>query len=320
MGTDKRDRQRANRQARREAETSAASRRRRNKLIIRLGIVAVVVIGALLVYSILSDGDGDGEEVSAAASTTADAASSGTTAAGSATTVAGGTTVAPGAATTAPGSATTSAGGTTPTTAVDGTPTTVATSVTLPAPVDPDCPAEDGSSERQVQFTAAPPTCIDPDASYVAEVVTSEGTFSIDLDTGADEAAVNNFVFLSRYHFYDGLDFHRVATDFVIQGGDPQGDGSGGPGYEWTGGRPASPDVYQAGSVSMANSGGDPSTNGSQFFVALDDLSDRLPADYTYFGDVVEGFDVVETIGALGQGDGPPSRPVTIDSVTITQS
>ena len=300
---------------------SAASRRRRNKLIIRLGIVAVLVVGGLLAYSILSDGGGDdSEEVSVGTDTTTVDGSATTTGPGSATTAAGGATTAAGGATTSPGAATTAGGTAAPTTAAGGTPTTVPTSVTLPSPVEPDCPAEDGSSERQVQFTAAPPTCIDPDASYQAEVVTSEGTFTIDLLTEADEAAVNNFVFLARYHFYDGLDFHRVATDFVIQGGDPLGDGSGGPGYEWTGGRPESPDVYQAGSVSMANSGGDPATNGSQFFVALDDLAGRLPADYTYFGDVVEGFDVVEAIGALGQGDGPPSRPVTIESVTITQS
>lgn len=183
-----------------------------------------------------------------------------------------------------------------------------------------ECPAADGSSERRTTFPAPPPTCIDPAASYSAEVATSEGTFTIELDTSADEAAVNNFVFLSRYHFYDGLDFHRVVPDFVIQGGDPVGDGSGGPGYRWTGSRPESSDAYVAGSVSMANSGSDPSTNGSQFFVALDDVSDSLSADFTRFGQVGEGMDVVEAIGALGEGDGPPTRPVTIDSVTITES
>lgn len=266
MGTEKRARKKANRQARIEAETRATTKERRTKLAIRLGVIVALAVVALLLYNWLAgDDSSDDSDVAAA--------------------------------------------GASSTTATDP----VATDTV-------ECPAEDGSSEPQTTFAAAPPTCIDPDATYQATVETSDGTFVIDLDQSADEAAVNNFVFLSRYHFYDGLDFHRVVPGFVIQGGDPAGTGSGGPGYTWTGGRPESSDAYSAGSVSMANNGSDPSTNGSQFFVAVDDISDRLSADFTYFGEVTEGFEVVEAISALGEGDGPPSRPVTIETITITQS
>jgi cyclophilin family peptidyl-prolyl cis-trans isomerase len=161
---------------------------------------------------------------------------------------------------------------------------------------------------------------IDESTIYQVTLETDRGPILLELDPQLAPVSVNHFVVNARNGFYDGLTFHRVVPGFVIQGGDPEGTGSGGPGYEWTGGRPESSDVYTAGSVSMANSGSDPSTNGSQFFVALDDISDRLAADFTYFGDVTEGFEVAEAIGALGEGDGPPTRPVTIETITITQS
>lgn len=288
MATEKRARKKANRQARLEAEERARSRAARTRLAIRVGIIVVVAVVGLVVYNVVAGDDGDdGEDVSAAAAST----------------------------TTADGEDAATAG-----TATSTPSTTSADDGDAASEASVECPAADGSSDRRTSFPAPPPTCIDPGASYSAEVTTSEGTFTIDLDPDADDAAVNNFVYLARYHFYDGLDFHRVVPDFVIQGGDPAGDGTGGPGYQWTGGRPESSAAYTAGSVSMANSGSDPSTNGSQFFVALDDVSDRLSADFTYFGQVSEGFEVVEAIGALGEGDGPPSRPVTIDSVTITES
>jgi cyclophilin family peptidyl-prolyl cis-trans isomerase len=273
VGTDKRERQKANRQARLEAEHQAATRRRRIRTVLLVGGAAVLILAVLLVISLLSDDDGD-EDVEAGSTTTA-----------------------------ADASATTATGDTTATTAAGGDASAA-------------CPAADGSSERRTSFDGPPPDCIDPGTVYAATVVTSEGTFVMDLDPSLDEASVNNFVFLAGYHFFDGLNFHRVVPGFVIQGGDPSGDGTGGPGYAFTGGTPDSSDVYTAGSVSMANSTG-PSSNGSQWFVALDDISDQLQPNYSYFGDVTEGFEVVEAIGALGEGDGPPSREVTIEEITV---
>jgi cyclophilin family peptidyl-prolyl cis-trans isomerase len=281
VATDKRERQKANRQARLAAESKAATRRRRIRTGLLVGGAVVLILAVLLVISLISDDGGDDEDVEAGATTTA----------------VGSTTAAP--------------GDTTATSAAGASTTGAATAAA-------DCPAADGSSEPQTSFAEAPPDCIDPDTIYAATVVTSEGTFVMDLDPSLDEASVNSFVFLARYHFFDGLNFHRVVPGFVIQGGDPSGDGTGGPGYSFTGGTPDSSDVYAVGSVSMANSTG-PSSNGSQWFVALDDLSSQLQPNYSYFGNVVEGMDVVEAIGALGQGDGPPSREVTIEEITIQE-
>src|SRR5690606_14561987 len=95
------------------------------------------------------------------------------------------------------------------------------------------CPAADGSSERRTSFDAPPPMCIDPEKTYTAEMVTSMGDLTILLDPGLAPKTVNSFVFLSRYHYYDGIIFHRIIKDFVCQGGDPTGTGRGGPGYKF---------------------------------------------------------------------------------------
>jgi cyclophilin family peptidyl-prolyl cis-trans isomerase len=126
-------------------------------------------------------------------------------------------------------------------------------------------------------------------------------------------------VALARHQFYDGLTFHRVVQDFVVQGGDPSGNGAGGPGYDFA---DELPDVgaYQLGSVAMANSG--PDTNGSQFFLVTGERGTALPPNYSLFGQVTEGFDT--TVKALeaagGDGDGPPTEPLLIERVTITES
>ena len=96
-----------------------------------------------------------------------------------------------------------------------------------------ECPAVDGSSPRQTQFSEPPPMCIDPAKRYTAEVVTSLGTLVIALDAAAAPNTVNNFVFLARYHYYDGIIFHRIIKGFMCQGGDPTGTGRGGPGYRF---------------------------------------------------------------------------------------
>lgn len=187
-----------------------------------------------------------------------------------------------------------------------------------------DCPAPDGSSERKTEFDGEPKMCIDEAKKYTATMKTSKGTIVMELDPAKAPKTVNNFVFLSRYHFYDGLTFHRVVPGFVIQGGDPEGTGSGGPGYKFADELPK-PEDYKEGGVAMANSG--PDTNGSQFFILESDAAGANlvkavggKANYSLFGQVTQGMEVVKAIIALGSGDGPPSEKVTIESVTIAEA
>ncbi|MBO0728957.1 MAG: peptidylprolyl isomerase [Acidimicrobiaceae bacterium] len=147
-------------------------------------------------------------------------------------------------------------------------------------------------------------------------MVTSKGTLTIALDPIAAPNTVNNFVFLARYHYYDGIVFHRIIPGFVLQGGDPTGTGRGGPGYRFADELPQ-PGRYELGSLAMANAG--PDTNGSQFFVISGPQGVRLPPQYSLFGKVVAGMDVVATIDAVGTGSGTPTEQVTIESVTVTE-
>ncbi|MEW6581321.1 MAG: peptidylprolyl isomerase [Actinomycetota bacterium] len=171
-------------------------------------------------------------------------------------------------------------------------------------------------------FDQPPPREIDVRKSYRATLVTSCGRIVIALDAKAAPNTVNNFVALARRHFYDGLTFHRVVTGFVIQGGDPNGDGTGGPGYEFPDELP--PDGYRLGSVAMANSG--PDTNGSQFFIVTGEQGTQLPPAYSRFGRVVAGMDVARTIEGFADPNAPPgdpaaqvpTRPVYIFQVLIT--
>ena len=181
----------------------------------------------------------------------------------------------------------------------------------------PPCPNPDGSSPKQQSFGGPPPMCIDPQLRYSAEMVTSKGTMAIALDPIAAPVTVNNFVFLARYHYYQGVVFHRVIPGFVLQGGDPTGTGTGGPGYRFADELPAA-GRYELGSLAMANAG--PDTNGSQFFVISGPQGTRLPPQYSLFGKVVTGLDVVAAIDAIGSGSGKPKENVTIESVTVTES
>ncbi len=181
----------------------------------------------------------------------------------------------------------------------------------------PEAPAADGSSPQQRKFDQEPPMVIDPSKRYTATMVTSHGTMVIALDPLAAPKTVNSFVFLARYHYYDGIIFHRIIPGFVLQGGDPTGTGSGGPGYKFADELPA-PGKYQIGSLAMANAG--PNTNGSQFFVISGPDGAALPPLYSLFGSVVTGGDVVATINDLGTRSGTPKEPVIIESVTITES
>jgi peptidylprolyl isomerase len=161
---------------------------------------------------------------------------------------------------------------------------------------------------------------IDQNKQYIATIKTNFGDIVIQLFPKDAPLAVNNFVFLARQGFYDGVKFHRVVKGFVIQGGDPTGTGSGDPGYKF-----ADEQVtrdYVAGTLAMANSGAN--TNGSQFFITLDNLT-TLPKKYTIFGIVTGGFDVVKKIGdvptKLGSDGGlsSPTVDVHIDTITIEE-
>lgn len=181
----------------------------------------------------------------------------------------------------------------------------------------PDVPAADGSSPKTQRFDAPPPMVIDPTKRYTATMATNKGEMTIALDAAGAPKTVNNFVFLSRYHYYDGIVFHRIIPGFMCQGGDPEGSGRGGPGYRFEDELPA-PGRYEIGSVAMANAG--PNTNGSQFFIVSGPDGVGLPPSYSLFGKVVKGLEVVSAIEAAGSRSGAPSEPVVIESVTITQA
>lgn len=194
--------------------------------------------------------------------------------------------------------------------------TTTQAAVAAPTP----CPEIDGSSARETNFEEAPPMCIDPTKTYTATVVTNLGEFTIALDAVRAPNTVNNFVVLSRYHFFDGLTCHRIPLDFVAQCGDPQGDGYGGPGYQFDDELPADGE-YKIGSVVMANSG--PDTNGSQFFVVIGNRGVDLPPSYSLFGQVADG--LATTLNAIAATadetatSEAPTTPVIIESITITE-
>src|SRR5687768_7651850 len=165
-------------------------------------------------------------------------------------------------------------------------------------------------------WSAPPEMTIDPEHRYTAEVVTSHGSMTISLDPVAAPKTVNSFVFLARQGFYDGVVFHRIIPGFVLQGGDPTGTGTGGPGYRFEDELPPA-GRYEIGSLAMANAG--PNTNGSQFFVISGPDGVRLPPQYSLFGKVVRGIDIVTAIDALGTRGGTPQERVIIESVTITE-
>ena len=180
----------------------------------------------------------------------------------------------------------------------------------------PEPPNPDGSSPKQRKFDQEPPMVIDTDKRYTATMVTSHGTMVIELDPLAAPKTVNSFVFLARYHYYDGVVFHRIIPGFVLQGGDPTGTGTGGPGYKFADELPA-PGRYQVGSLAMANAG--PNTNGSQFFIISGSDGVRLPPQYALFGAVVSGRRRRDHDRRLGTRSGKPTEDVVIESVTIAE-
>ncbi|MDH3707931.1 MAG: peptidylprolyl isomerase [Acidimicrobiia bacterium] len=286
MGTDKRSRQKANRAAAIDHARAEAARRQRNQRVLTYGAMALVAVFFLgLVWFLVTRDDDDvvSNEPPPTDTTVTD------------------------------------------TSATDAGDPAVPVVITTPPPGDTitgatECPPDDGSAPRTTTFEQAPPMCIDPAKDYEAEMLTSLGPVTLHLDAEIAPETVNNFVVLSRYHYYDGVPYHRVITDFMIQGGDATGNppGTGGPGYTFGDELPGDDYVYQPGDLAMANSG--PDTNGSQFFIVTnDDGVDWLAGAHTLFGTVTEGMAVVDEIEALDAGDSNPTAEVVIESITVTE-
>lgn len=175
------------------------------------------------------------------------------------------------------------------------------------------------------QWSTPPALQIDPAKKYHATLKTTKGDVRIELLADEAPKTVNNFVFLAKEGFYDGVVFHRVIAPFMIQTGDPTGTGMGGPGYKFADELPPK-HSYEPGIVAMANAG--PNTNGSQFFICSGPQSaglDRYP-NYTQFGRVVAGMDVVKALASVPVGrsaGGEMSRPqeqIQIESITIEEA
>jgi cyclophilin family peptidyl-prolyl cis-trans isomerase len=259
------------------------ARARRRRALLTYGAIGLVVVVAAVAGGLWLTGDDDSP------------------AAATATTVAGATT-------TAPASQFNDARAGAPT-----APAAVACGGKIPAKVD------------HPSFSKPPSTEVDPAKTYVATFQTSCGDFTVKLDPKKAPITTANFVFLAGKHFYDSTWFHRIvpasAGIAVIQGGDPEGTGRGGPGYAIKDELPSSPAAYKQYSVAMANSG--PDSGGSQFFINFEDNSKGLQANYSVFGEVVDGRDVVDKIAKVpvgGQSGDTPQQSVWIDKLTVKVS
>lgn len=187
------------------------------------------------------------------------------------------------------------------------------------------CAAQEASvpSPKPMKWSTPPAMEIDTAKSYTALVDTTLGSFKIQLLPQESPKTVNNFVFLSRQGYYNGVIFHRIIKTFMIQSGDQTGTGAGGPGYRFADELPPK-HSYEPGIVAMANAG--PDTNGSQFFICTGADArnlDRYP-NYTQFGKVIEGMDVVQKIASVqvksnGREVSQPVDPPVIKSITITE-
>ncbi|HEX6130423.1 MAG TPA: peptidylprolyl isomerase [Actinomycetota bacterium] len=273
-----RDRQLAKLAARRQQERRAA-KRRRDLVLGGIGVVAAVAL-VVVGLSILRDSDEGTPSPTTTASPTASAA---------------------------------------PTGAPSPTGETVTPAVQPPSEVACGAEAPPAAGEPKPQYDRAPGTdTLDPETAYRAVIETSCGRIVVDLDAGGAPRAVASFVFLAGEGFFDGLTFHRVVPGFVVQAGDPAGDGTGGPGYGFEDelrGRMR----YEEGTLAMANSG--PNTNGSQWFVVSgpDGANLDQTPNYTIFGEVVDGIDVVARIDGVPVEGDRPTQAVYVEAIAIRE-
>lgn len=292
MATEKRERQRANRQAKLEREVELEKKDQRRGAIYTAGVIAIAILGgAALFWFATRDTTEEVTEDETELVDSSDEAADGDDEAAT-------TTTAPvlESAISIP-----EAGG-----SIDG---------------EAECPAADNSSERITSFGAEPPMCIDDSKTYSAVIKTTLGDISVDLDAAKAPSTVNNFVFLSRYHFYEGAPFHRIIEGFMIQGGDAVGPapGTGSPGYAIEE-EPPEPGEYKVGSIAMAKTAA-PKSTGSQFFIVTGPQGEGLPPEYSLFGEVTEGLDVVKAIEAIPTTPSDaPTEEIYIESVSITES
>jgi len=293
MPTEKRARKRAAR----EAKQAAAQRAQKRRSTVRRAITLVVIVAvAGGIYALVSSGSNKKPSAAGKSGTTTTAATSSTTTSSTSTTT---TTLAAGQI------------------AADQ------------ASVAGGCPSSTTAALNKPTYKSAPPMTIDTSKTYTATVKTDVGSFVITLDAKESPIAVNSFVFLAQHNFFNCVIFHRVIPMFVVQGGDPTGLGSGGPGYSFTeSGPPAAKNAaqqYPLGSVAMANSNSPattkPTTNGSQFFIVTGASGESLQPDYVLFGQVTSGMNVVDEISADGSTAGvPPTITHRMLSVTIADS
>ena len=176
-----------------------------------------------------------------------------------------------------------------------------------------------GGGGKKSETAVGGRAALDPSKTYTVTLQTNEGAFSFDLDVKDSPNTTASFAALVKKGFFDGLTFHRIVPGFVIQGGDPNGDGTGGPGYT-TVDVPPSDAKYTKGVVAMAKSSAEPpGTSGSQFFVVTG-ADVGLPAEYALLGKVTKGLDVVEKIGRLGDPQTEqPTKQVVIEKATLAE-
>ena len=207
------------------------------------------------------------------------------------------------------------------TTSAAQTPATTATAPTSTQPATGSNGCKKVAAQAAIKRTAKKPaTTLSSSKKHVVTLQTSCGTIKITLDVKHDPTTASSFAKLASSGFYDGLSFVRVVPGFVIQGGDPNGDGSGGPGYSIVEAPPSS-QTYTKGIVAMAKTAAEaPGTSGSQFFIVTG-ADAGLPAEYAVAGKVTSGMAVADKIGAIpptnGQ-DGPPSQPVSIEKASVS--
>jgi len=183
--------------------------------------------------------------------------------------------------------------------------------------------AADGAKPASKTYANPPAMSIDPNKKYTAVIKTSMGDMTAELYPKDAPNTVNNFVFLSKDGFYNGVIFHRIIKDFMVQTGDPTGTGRGDPGYKFAD-ELKGPQTYTKGTLAMANAG--PNTQGSQFFICHGPGAEKLPKNYTIFGKVTGGLDVLDKLAGVPVKPGPggensqPVEPPKIESIQITEA